>query len=232
MFDASDVYLYKWNELNYLELEIEIGVVAFRMLIENQENSLLEIERKFNEKLKNDEEHNSLDDSLKGSYYSAFYEREQLAINDLRRKQRYSICLSIFSFFEGRLKSLCDQIENEFNFMIKLDDLNGNDDIKRYWSYLVKVFNIDTDTVQDLMQPIIQQKATRNIIAHQEGLLTSEKLNKIVRLDGLVVNKIGDSYQLKIDNVKYLLFLIEKIESFFIELLRKVDGRYGILKEL
>ena len=231
MFDVNNIIIYKWDELYYIELENEIGVDAFKKLITNQEESLLSTQTKFKDLIKSDKELASLEDIDKGSYYRASYEREEIAIEELQRQQRYSICLSVFSFYEGRLKSICNQIEKKFNFKIKINDLNSNDDLMKYWNYLEKVFEINTDKISSLFTPIKQQKIVRNIIAHQEGIANEDQLKKINIINGLGIKKFGLDHQIQIVEISYLFFLIEKITLFFKELLLSIDVRHKEIME-
>lgn len=224
--DFSNIHVFEWDELHFIELETEMGIYAFKILISNQEDSLKAIKEKFHETIKNDEELNSQNDLTRGGYYAAFYEREEMAIRELRRQQRYSICISAFSFFEGRLKFLCNQIEKKFDFKIKIDDLNGNDDLKRYWNYLQKVFEIETSRIEPYFTRLQQQKATRNIIAHQEGWASEYKIKNVKEVAGLKIKKIDTLYQIQILETSYLTYLLDTMNSFFKELLFAINRRY------
>ena len=158
IFSTKGVYVFEWQDLYFVKFGVEIGIDAFKSLNFNQEESLILIKKNFEDKLKNDVALNSLKPEQKGSYFEQVFERERITILEIQRKQRFAIILSIFSFFEGQLKGVCTLIEQTYNFNIKIDDLNSNEDLLRYWNYLEKVFEIDTLKVEPSFTPIKQQK--------------------------------------------------------------------------
>ena len=226
-FNFDKAVVFDWGELYYIKLENEIGIEAFKLLNSNQENALLSIKDKFRANLKNDEAFSSLEESEKGNYYSQMYEIEELAIKELQRQQRYSICLSIFSFFEGRLKAVCNKIERNFNFKIKIEDLNGNDDLLRYWNYLEKVFEMEMDSLMPNFTPIKQNKNIRNIIAHHEGYANVRQKQKMEMSNGLSLKETGDLFRIQIDKSEYINYLLVKMEGFFEKMLSSIDKRYS-----
>jgi hypothetical protein len=133
------VRTFSWGELWSQQIEIEMSIDAMRMLISSQEKSWENMRMKFDDYIQNDSDLNSLDKELQGSYYSQFYQREEQTIEELKRHQRNAACMSIFSFFEGRLKTICQKVEECHDFKIKMNDLAGRDYIQGYWNYLVSV---------------------------------------------------------------------------------------------
>lgn len=158
--------------------------------------------------------------------YQKYYYNE-IIITELQRIQRYSSILSIFSFYESRLKSICRLIENEFEFKIKIKHLNNYEgDLNKYWNYLSKVFEIQTEKIEPLFKPIHEQKKIRNLIAHNNGIITE----KIELTQGLTLNKVGNNFQIEIDEEKYIGNLLKNIEVFISALLIEIDKRYVTLK--
>lgn len=227
-YGISEVDSLKWEELYFFEFEIEIGLEAFHALNSSQEKMLKLTKEKFDKFIAEDEALNSIEPRDQGSYYSQFFEREEMTINELQRQQRYSMVLSVFSFFEGKLKSICQQIESSFNFKIKIDDLNSQDDLMRYWKFLEKVFEIDTKSIEIFFTPIKQQKIVRNIIAHQDGIVDKDKRKKIVIVRGLSVKEFGDEAIIELQDSTYVLYLLEKMGSFFKKLILAIDNRYSV----
>jgi len=230
MFDFSKVRLFAWEILYYEELENEIGVSAFNLLSKNQEAALAQAKNEFNDALKNDADYKSMEPEDRGSYYQAFYEREELAIRELQRRQRYSLLLSLHSYFEGRLNTICSKIEEEFKFKIKITDLSGNDDLMRYWNYLEKVFDMEMKTLETFFTPIKQNKQIRNIVAHHNGCVSEELKNKIGRVNGLSFNDLGGTFQIQIDNPSYILLVLDKMDLFLATMLEAIDTRYKKIK--
>lgn len=221
-FNFSDADLFQWDELFYIEWETDIGFDALKTLVSNLEDSLETTKKKFDDLIKNDPDYNFLYDQDKGSYYSQLFEREEITIGELQIQQRYSICLSLFSYFEGRLKFICNQIENKFNFQIKVTDLSNNKDC---WNYLKNDCKIETAKVNPFFTHITQQKIVRDIIAHQGGLASEQRSKKICIVTGLKLREVGNAYQIQIIDKSYSLYLIEKMTTFFKELLLAIDKR-------
>lgn len=227
-FDFSDAHLFSWQELYYAEMENEIGLSAFRILNKNQEQALIETETEFNERINADLEQLDLDD--RGNYYSQMFEREELSIRELQRQQRYSLCLSLCSFFEGRLQSICVNIEKDFNFKVKIADLNGNDDLMGYWNYLEKVYEMPVDSLEPLFTPIKQIKKIRNIIAHYDGYATRAKKEKLEVFPGISYKEQEDYFKIEIDQTEFVNFTLDKMRIFLNSMLLEIDKRYKEIK--
>jgi len=231
VIDFSKIYSFTWENLYLSELENEIGIEAFKKLNKNQEESLKITQKEFNETVS--KELKLLPDEDQGGYYMQIFQREELMVKELLRQQRYSLCLSIFSFFEGRLKSMCDKIENEFKFKIRIADLASHEDLSKYWNYLTKVFEIDTSKSEPLLTPIKQQKIVRNIIAHQNGMPSADQEKKLVIKKGLKLEKFEelDHRMVLISDPIFLEELLEKMESFLKQMLLDIDARYIELRK-
>ncbi|RZK02306.1 MAG: hypothetical protein EOO46_18645 [Flavobacterium sp.] len=222
--DFSKIYLFTWEDLYYTEVENEIGIEAFNKLCSNQEESLKSTQKEFKEFVGGELAKLHPDDQ--SSYYMQIFQRDEMIIKELLRQQRYSLCLSIFSFFEGRLKSICSQIENKFNYKIKVDDLNGNEDLLKYWNYLVKVYELELASLEKYFTPIKQQKIVRNLIAHQNGMPRGDQEKKINIVKGITLEKYDNFSQIVITDPIYILDLLTKMDEFLKELLLAIDTRY------
>jgi hypothetical protein len=161
-----------------------------------------------------------------GGYYEAFYEREEKMLDELQKWQRYSICLSIFSFFEGLLKEICGNIELNNNFKLKIKDLNGKDDIMKYYNFLVKIYEIDSSQIEPLLTPIRNLKIIRNKIAHQNGTISESEKISINQVKGIRLDNIGGQYIIKIIDTIFLKNLIKTMEIFFSALIKTIDKRF------
>ncbi len=228
MIDFGAIYLFTWENLYYAEVENELGVKALKKLCENQEDSLLSTKNEFDLMVRSEME--KLNPQERGSYYMQIFERDEMVIRTLLRQQRYSLCLSVFSFFEGRLKALCEQIEGRFAYRIKINDLNGNEDLSRYWNYLSKVFELDMDNLEPYFTPIKQQKIIRNLVAHQDGMPRVDQEKKVNIVDGLALEKIDTYSRILITSPSYILNLLDNMDVFLQKLLLSVDERYIAIK--
>ncbi|MEZ4941820.1 MAG: hypothetical protein R3D58_13150 [Saprospiraceae bacterium] len=227
MYKAIDYFFPNWNALFSEEVEIGLGIDALKMLIDSQEKSWDAINKKLDDAIKNDEFLNGLDDELKGSYFTQIYEYELMMLSKLKMAQRHFSCLSIFSFFEGRLKALYTKIENEHNLNPILNNRPG---ISDYWGYLTKQYKIDKNEIEPLYTPIKQQQFVRNCIAHNDSYFSKKDINEIFLMNGLRTITVGEFYQLEIYSSDYLLNLLDKMSTFFNKLLRAIDDRYKEIK--
>lgn len=226
--DFSTIHVFNWDNLYYIELENEVGIESFKKLCDNQEASLMTTEQEFKELVTGEMKKLHPDDQ--SSYYMQIFERDEMIIKEILRQQRYALCLSIFSFFEGRLKALCTLIENKFNFKLKVGDLNGNEDLLRYWNYLEKVFEVEVGPLEKYYTPIRHQKAVRNLIAHQNGIPRPEQAKKINIVKGLALQALGEFQQIVIHDPIYIMDLLDRMELFLKELLLVVDERAKQIK--
>lgn len=219
---------FEWNTLSYLEYETDIGIQVFKLLLNNQEEALSKTKDSLLEVMMNDKILLDEDQFYGNSWYIHRYEYEEKILDNLERKQRNYLILSIFSFFEGRLSLLCKEIQEEFSekFKIKIDDLSSRDDIMKYWNYLTKVFEIETESVEKFLTPIRQYKKIRNIIAHHNAILPEKNLIEAKEL-GIILES-GNMIKISVENINSLL---KKMDSFFEELYKMINKRYLMFPE-
>ena len=226
MIKASGFYFFSWGELWYEEFEIEATLDAIGRLINSQEKSLEGIREKFKKIIEDDPTYISLDEENKNSYYSQFFEREEHTIDEIKRLQRNSVLMTIFAFFEGRLKSICEKIEDENTLPKKLNESNGANDILKIWDYLTNVYKIDITTTEPYRKLVEQQRFARNRIVHHEGYLSKEQKKRLTLVHGLNVKDYISNSQIDITDVAFLRYLLDQITSFFKELLLAIDKRH------
>ncbi len=226
MLELTSAYNFEWGDLYSIQFGNELGINAIKKLNLNQEESLIRTIQDFEKEIQSNEILKNLDPELQGSYYMQFFEGENLIIKELQRQQRYALVMTIYSFFEGRLKSICELIEKKYNFKIKLEDLNNSDDLMKYWKYLEKVYEMEMDSIHPTFTIIKQQKVLRNIITHHEGNISINKLKKIQLVNGLSINNIGAINKIELDESSYVNFLLKNIGLFLEKLLLAVDFRF------
>jgi hypothetical protein len=226
----SAAHLFDWEILHSIEYQNEIAVSAFNKIIENQEKVYSVNNDELKEKIENDKYLNSLSEGLQGSYFMANYESELHAIEEVKRFQRNSTCLSIFSYFEGQMKNICELIEKKYAYKTKIASLKDRDNIRKYWNYLIDVYKIDT-SIEQYLSPIIFQRFVRNKIAHQNGFITKGQCGDFVPTAGVFLEKYNDEYQITITDTIYLTNIIEKMDFFLKQLLSEVDKRFSIITE-
>lgn len=225
-----------WSSLHQYHSEyIDFVFDAEKKVVENAEqfikglNAELELkianDQKLQKKPANDEEENN-----QNQYYEYHYLRTKYALEQVLQSQRKASILSLYSLIEGYFKSLCDLIQDEFKFKIKVDDLHGSDDIQKCWLYLQKVCEIDITSLERYYTPIKTEKYFRNKIAHNNSLIDPGKLPLVKQIKGLRVSSYNDKHHLIIENAEYNLNLLCKAEKFFDELVDLMEKRYKVLK--
>lgn len=230
LFSLKDVITFNWVELYTIERENEFGIEAYNRLIKTLEDTLLSTMKKFQKDVEMDEDLKEMQiEGSGGSYYAAFYEWEERSLNELQKQQRYGLCLSLFSFLEGRLKTICTKLEGAFNNKIKADDLKG-EDLTKYLQYLRKVMDIDISGLEKYYTPVNNQKKVRNLIAHQDGLGRKDQKGQINLVPGLAMEDLDDAFQINITDKVYLETLLKNMEHFLQKLLPLIDKKFETTK--
>jgi len=230
IFNLNEMHSFRWGEISYIDFDISNSFSALLKLNTNQEKSLSESKKELEDKISSIKENNADEDFIQ-SYIHHYTYDDEIMIDEIQRIQRYSLLMSIFAFYEARLKSLCDIIEKEFQFNIKINDLNNHKgDLVKYWTYLIKVYELNGDNLQDFFTPLIHQKKIRNIIVHSDGTVDDKQIKGIPKTVGISFRKSGDLNILQVDENLYVTFLLESIRLFFEALLKEIDKRYIQLK--
>lgn len=232
-FDLNNLHQFYWADLYYIDFEIGNSFDALRKLNINQENTLTESRAELEEKIQSILASSQEEDQFFiNSYIHHETYDDEILMDEIERLQRYSLIMSVFSFYETRLKSLCNMIEKEFNLKIKISDLNSyKGDLMKYWTYLSKVYEIPTEELQPLFDPINRQKKLRNIIAHHDGIANKKQMKEIPETDGISFKNIEDLYFLQVAENVYIEYLLKEIKSFFELLLKAIDIRFKQLRQ-
>ncbi len=225
--DINKFFGFHWSDLFWLDFEIDNAFDALLKLNENQEMTLNETEENLKSAVKQKEEDfKELQLQDRESYINQLFYIDEQIILELKRLQRYSIVISAYAIFESKLKKLCESIEKQFDFKVKIDDLNSSDgDIKKLWLFLVKVYEIDHLESESKLTYINQNKFVRNIVTHHDGVCKAVLVKKIPKLKLLDVEDFGDDKRIFIQN-GYVQDLIERMKNFNNLLLEVIDKRY------
>ena len=135
---------------------------------------------------------------------------------------RYSLILSINSFFEDLMNSLCKEIKLLKEVELKLDDLRGHG-INRAKLYLVKVCGLEFPTDSHEWKEIKKLNDIRNFIAHTNGDISKAKDPKKIKYIISNTRDLSGHHRIKIEK-EYLETILINIESF-IGLLTDKSGR-------
>jgi hypothetical protein len=234
----SDEYKPKnWGILYYFENDIDNLIIAENKIIANSETYSKKLIEEFRTKVRNDSElqtkpTNYEEGSYQSQYYQHFYEDSERIIKQILQNHRKASLLSVFSILEGQLKLISNLIEDEFNFDIKLKNLNGSDYIHRYWLFLTKVFKMHSMDIEKDYNSIRQHKYIRNKIAHNNSVIEKRKLQFVKETKGLRIRKFGEDNIVEIKNDKYISDILNSIRMFFNKLTKEIDNRYGEIKNI
>ncbi|UTW61684.1 hypothetical protein KFE98_16970 [bacterium SCSIO 12741] len=226
--DLSDIYLLTWGELTYFEFEVNLGVQSLWKFEQNLTSSLADSLSEFKQAIESDETLKAQEPEFEGQYFYQFYGQEEQILEELRNRQNHALTLSIYSFFEGQLRSMCGLIESSFDFKIKLKDLGSQEDLMLYWNYLTKVYEINPGTLEKFFTPIKQNKVIRNAIAHQGGVLNNNQYKKADKRKeiGLQFPVVHNGYSIEFVESRFFQFLLTQMDEFLKELILCVDKRY------
>lgn len=219
-----------WEALKDYESNLFIQLKAIRLLHENQEASLDQIIEELNNRARNDPWLKTEDPEEIFDHLDIVYKRKDLHHKSLKDLQRYSMIVTIFSFLESQLKILSNLINLEFKFKIKASDISNND-IARYWKYLIDVYDIGNKSLSDSYSLLLGRKAIRNVIVHKGGFINKDQKKDVSEGKGLeIVEDMGEN-KVHIKDPKYILSFIDEIEDFFTLLIEMCDKRYVELTE-
>lgn len=141
----------------------------------------------------------------------------------------------MFSFFESKLKEICDIIALKTNIPIpdkiqkpiekKENDLTVN------WNYLLEEQSLDLTSISEDFYFINSQKFVRDKIAHKNGAYNrrDEKTNwKFVKTKDTEITINGDVNCIEILNKHYVNDLLIKMENVLKEIIVTFDKTYKI----
>lgn len=225
MIDAKKFIPFEWGVLENQKFEIEIGIAAMRSFIGNQEEAWKKTREqidRFIENKRNDMRFSS--DEERNDFYEGIEQVEGTALDEMKRLQRYSAYLAIFSFFESRLKVISSKIEREFKFIE--NNFTDRSYIVKYWNHIKKGLKIETDVSITFWNLV---KVVRNDIAHNNGKPFNDEHRKAVNSLGLSLSDYSQDIEV---SVEFLSKLLSDMELFFKELLIAIDKRYKELKAI
>ena len=218
------VAYYSWSDLFMIDFEIMNSLDAFAKYISGNEELIARINREWLEEIKKDDILNSeLHDALfKAQWYSHRFENEELVNKEVTGRHRLWAFVSIYSFFEGKLKELCIKVELKMGAKVKLEDISdARGYVNQYWEYLTVGLKIDDTRAKEYFEKLKSLKTYRNKIVHENGFIEDLKIRESIRKsEGLEVDAGG---HLKIVNVIFLNEVLNNVRLFFQETLKSID---------
>lgn len=162
----------------------------------------------------NDDELREVEDYFSDDYYII----EEVHVGLYRR----STLVSVYSFLENSLNTLCRHLYKRHGYPIEVSDLRG-EGITRAKSYLEKLAGIDFSLLNCEWSTISSFNKIRNCIVHSEGNIKASK--SATQLENIVNANSGlnlrDERYIKIDR-EYIDSVITTIEKFMDKLYSQV----------
>ena len=214
----NNTYLLENSELTYTYYELDIEIHSLKKLNDNIENSLLNTIEELKKAIKENKTYIYLADEkdLQSDYVDQIYFNDIASIKNMKRQQRYAVTLIAFSFFESKLKEICDIIALKTNIKTPTQKQKNENDLTIYWNYLTNKQNLELTNIMDSFYFINCQKFVRDKIAHKNGIYKpkDESPNyKFLKTNDSEATKLGDDYCIEILNKKYTENLLLKMDK-------------------
>lgn len=135
---------------------------------------------------------------------------------------RKSTLVSVYSFLENSMNSLCRLLGTRHTYPVSLNDLRG-EGIIRAKDYLEKLAKVDFNALNDEWSHLMTLNKIRNCIVHSEGDIKASKSS--TQLENVINATSGLSLRheknIKIER-EYVDFCIKKVEVFLEKLYQQV----------
>jgi hypothetical protein len=210
-------------QLEYRNVENEIESIKdyLKSAEFNITNLQTNLDKEWNDVKKIDPEDNA---GFLDSYYEEF-----LKFNDFFPKLLYnSTFIWVFSFFENKLKWICETIERYAPIPIKLDSIKG-DGIVKYYKYLNRIIVISKDSNR-AWEKITDYKLIRNLITHNNSSIIKNKEISFEEQphykhmkDGFYFTIDEKKKNFIINSVEYILDFANLINTFLQPIVRYID---------
>ncbi|WP_162816456.1 hypothetical protein [Halomonas sp. BN3-1] len=162
----------------------------------------------------NDDEIREVENYFSDDYYII----EEIHVGLYRR----STLVSVYSFLENSLNTLCGHLYKRHGYPVEVGDLHG-EGIVRAKSYLEKLAGIDFSLLNGEWSTISSFNKIRNCIVHSEGNIKAAR--STTQLKSIVTNSPGlslkDERYIKIDR-EYIDAIITTVEKFMDKLYDQV----------
>lgn len=222
---------YKWNQLQWLEYEINDGLNVLRIAISSNEDIIENRKKRYQEALKKDQTLQSLEEEYKASYIGQVYGSFEITQYELKYVLRNASLTAIFSFFENMIRQVCEETHRKLSSSLHFNDLNSRKAFDRYTNYLRKVALVNISSSQVIMSKIRLYQLVRNKVVHTDGKgrLSFDEYKKFKDLDGLrfIPNSTFEEYPsiMKVESSSFLMNLVQLIKEYFEKLLKEIDNR-------
>lgn len=218
-----------WEELQWKEFEIQNSIDAMKELLKYVETSWKSTREKLDKQL---EEFYKDYEDFQGSISGTPYDYETNLMIEIKSRGYFSVFLSAYAILEGTLNKLCHLIQDEFDFKIKLEDLNSRIYLDHYKIYLTKVYGLEFSDFESYWTKITKYASLRNLFIHEDGL--SKKIGykkKLTSIKYLDIFENNGSIAVSIQNDRFFELFFKELYEFFKKLIELIDKKYTSLFE-
>jgi|GEM_PF-7126667 len=151
---------------------------------------------------------------------------EQYQIYEIASRANFSIFLGAYSVLESFLLKMCDLIQTEFDFEVKLDDLNPRNHLNHYKTYLTKVYGLEKEEFEKHYPEVFKYSILRNVLTHSDGNSVKSKLEKIKGIKGIKIYSYSNRSQVVIDDISFFESFFNLSKLFLEDIHKAVEKRY------
>lgn len=215
---------FKWTYLYYFEIEFKSNLESSKNLFLNQESKLKSIQDVLNKKI--EVGLNNVNQEYIGSFYLSHYYFEEKIMNSMLKNHRNFFLLGLFATIESQMKSLCEEVIKRNESISSGKRINSkNGYFKTYFNFLRNTFEIKNSSILENYKFISDRIFIRNAIAHRNGKLKQNELNKIETIVHINYNEQTD--ELNIESKEFIIELIRRSLLFFIMITIEVDEKWN-----
>lgn len=136
-----------------------------------------------------------------------------------------SSIVSLYTFFETNLNTICEKIQIEVDIVVGLNDLAGSNIIQKARRFLSKFVNIEFDQIDKEWIRITDFQKLRNLIVHENSHIrndSKEDQKLLSQFNGIKLEKDNSFFIISAD----LLFdFLSKIEIFLINIYTQIENK-------
>lgn len=227
MFNNANYIDYSLSYLHIFEYSIQSSIGTFKKYIEENEKLIKNFDADLKRRISNDDQLKSDDENFNASYYFNKYDLEVQLLNEFKNTHRFSVFISMFSFFEGKLNSLCEVLQEQFSPTAKVK--KGNH-LEYYFEFLTEVLQVDNSGWAANYRAIQNLNSLRNKLVHEEGLINEGAKEIVVKTAGLTVHHSGQLFTID-DDLQFLNDFIDNMDLVFRNLIKSVDNYHKEFKD-
>ena len=214
----------KWSEINWIRLETSNSVDSLKKLISFQRLMFVAYQDDLLERVKVTEiGNNNLTEEELHQYIDHMHGMEERMSIELERIINVSEISTILAVFESKLKIICDKIILEFGGQLPE---KSNSVIHKHWKFLKNFLGDQIGKTETSYTYLKNVYVLRNILVHQDSILTEAQYLKIKDLKNIEIIKY-DNEMICVKKVEYNFVdnLVDNLEIFFVQSINSLHNR-------